>query len=87
LHARVLARHRLADNDYRLSQLRYDLAKLRAKGMVERLGRTRRYHLTPRATLHSTRSTPPWTTSAPLSASNAQREPDFRYRGSENLAT
>jgi hypothetical protein len=47
VHARVLARHRLADNDYRLSQLRYDLAKLRAKGLVERLGRTRRYRLTP----------------------------------------
>jgi hypothetical protein len=47
LHARVLARHRLADNDYRLSQLRYDLAKLRAKGLVQRLGRTRRYRLTP----------------------------------------
>jgi hypothetical protein len=47
VHARVLARHRLADNDYRLSQLRYDLAKLRAKGLVQRLGRTRRYRLTP----------------------------------------
>jgi hypothetical protein len=47
LHARVLARHRLTDNDYRLSQLRYDLAKLRAKGLVQRLGRTRRYRLTP----------------------------------------
>jgi hypothetical protein len=47
LHARVLARHRLADNDYRLSQLRYDLAKLRAKGLVQRLGHTRRYRLTP----------------------------------------
>src|SRR6266581_1506625 len=46
LHARILTRHRLADNDYRLSQLRYDLAKLRAKGLVERLGRTRRYRLT-----------------------------------------
>ncbi len=46
LHARVLARYRLADKDYRLSQLRYDLAKLRAKGLVERLGRTRRYRLT-----------------------------------------
>lgn len=48
LHARVLARHRLAAADYRLSQLRYDLAKLRAKGLVQRLGRTRRYRLTPR---------------------------------------
>jgi len=47
LHARVLARHRLADTNYRLSQLRYDLAKLRAKGLVQRLGRTRRYRLTP----------------------------------------
>ncbi|HLQ35169.1 MAG TPA: hypothetical protein VK457_20980, partial [Chloroflexota bacterium] len=47
LHARVLARHRLADHDYRLSQLRYDLSKLRAKGLVQRLGRTRRYRLTP----------------------------------------
>jgi hypothetical protein len=45
--ARVLARHRLADTDYRPSQLRYDLAKLRAKGLVERVGRTRRYRLTP----------------------------------------
>lgn len=33
--------------DYRLSQLRYDLWKLlRAKGLVERLGATRRYALT-----------------------------------------
>ena len=47
VHARVLARHRLADDDYRLGQLRYDLAKLRAKGVVQRLGRTRRYRLTP----------------------------------------
>jgi len=47
LHARVLARYRLADNDYRLSQLRYDLSKLRAKGLLQRLGRTRRYRLTP----------------------------------------
>lgn len=47
LHARVLGRNRLADKDYRLSQLRYDLAKLRAKGLVQRLGRTRRYRLTP----------------------------------------
>jgi hypothetical protein len=47
LRARVLARNRLADQDYRLSQLRYDLAKLRAKGLVQRVGRTRRYRLTP----------------------------------------
>ncbi len=47
LHARILARHRLAESDYRLSQLRYDLAKLRAKDLVQRVGRTRRYRLTP----------------------------------------
>ena len=47
LHARILTRHRLAETNYRLSQLRYDLAKLRANGPVDRLGRTRRYQLTP----------------------------------------
>ena len=47
LHARILARHQLAESNYRLSQLRYDLAKLRAKGLVERLGKSRRYRLTP----------------------------------------
>ena len=47
LHTRVLARHRLTDNDYRLTQLRYDLAKLRAKSLVHRVDRTRRYRLTP----------------------------------------
>jgi DNA-binding transcriptional ArsR family regulator len=47
LHARILARHRLADSQYRLRQLRYDLSKLRAKGLVERVGTSRRYRLTP----------------------------------------
>jgi hypothetical protein len=47
LHTRILGRHQLAEVDYRLSQLRYDLAKLRAKGLVERIGATRRYRLTP----------------------------------------
>ena len=46
LHTRVLARHQLAPATYRLSQLRYDLWKLRAKGLVERVGTTRRYRLT-----------------------------------------
>jgi hypothetical protein len=46
--ARLLARHRLAETDYRLSQLRYDLGKLRARGFVERIGRSRRYRLTTR---------------------------------------
>jgi hypothetical protein len=46
--ARLLDRHRLTETDYRLSQLRYDLGKLRAHGFVERIGRTRRYRLTAR---------------------------------------
>jgi hypothetical protein len=46
--ARLLDRHRLTDTEYRLSQLRYDLGKLRAHGFVERIGRTRRYRLTAR---------------------------------------
>ena len=41
-----MARHQLAEPAYRLSQLRYDLTKLRAKGLVERLGASRRYRLT-----------------------------------------
>jgi hypothetical protein len=48
VHARLLARHRLTEVDYRLSQLRYDLGKLRAHRLVERLGTSRRYHLTAR---------------------------------------
>lgn len=46
LHARVVARHHLSADEYRLSQLRYDLSKLRAKNLVERIGKTRRYCLT-----------------------------------------
>jgi hypothetical protein len=47
LHTRVVARHHLVGEEYRLSQLRYDLSKLRAKRLVERIGTTRRYRLTP----------------------------------------
>jgi hypothetical protein len=47
LHTRVVARYRLAGDEYRLSQLRYDLSKLRAKALVERIGKSRRYCLTP----------------------------------------
>src|SRR4029453_17108983 len=43
-----LARHRLEEVAYRLGQLRYDLGKLRAHGLVERIGTSRRYRLTPR---------------------------------------
>ena len=48
VHAALRARHRLPPDDYRLSQLRYDLGKLRAHGLVERLGTSRRYRLTAR---------------------------------------
>jgi len=45
--AEQLGKGRDDESDYRLSQLRYDLAKLRAKELVQRVGRTRRYRLTP----------------------------------------
>jgi hypothetical protein len=47
LHARLLQRYHLTAEDYRRSQLRYDLAKIRAKGLVERVGSSRRYRVTP----------------------------------------
>ena len=47
LHTHLLARHRLREDDYTLGQLRYNLGKLRAHGLVERVGRSRRYRLTP----------------------------------------
>jgi hypothetical protein len=37
----------LGKPEYRLSQLRYDLGKLRGKGLVQRLPRTQRYEVTP----------------------------------------
>ena len=46
LHSRLHARHRLTADEYTLTQLRYDLQKLRAHGLAERLGKTRRYRLT-----------------------------------------
>lgn len=35
-------------NDYQLSSLRYDLSKLRAKGLVQKVPRSRRYQLLPK---------------------------------------
>lgn len=46
LHLRVCQRERISETDYRLSQLRYDLRKLRVKGLVERVGKTRTYRVT-----------------------------------------
>jgi len=47
VYDRLLKRHRLTEEEYRLGQLRYDLGKLRAHGLVERIGTSRRYRLTP----------------------------------------
>ena len=46
LHDRVLARHRLSEQDYTLGPLRYDLSKLRAHSLAKRVGASRRYRLT-----------------------------------------
>ena len=42
-------RRALNQPDYKLSQLRYDLGKLRGKGLVQRLPNSHRYRLTPEA--------------------------------------
>lgn len=47
LYPHVLAALRLSAADYKLSSLRYDLWKLRAKGLVERIPHARRYRLLP----------------------------------------
>jgi hypothetical protein len=48
VRARLLARHHLDEAAYRPGQHRYDLGKLRAHGLVERVGTSRRYRLTAR---------------------------------------
>ncbi len=45
LHANVAAALDRSTADYRLSSLRYDLSKLRAKGLVEKIPHSRRYRL------------------------------------------
>jgi hypothetical protein len=47
LHPATAAALDLSPDQYRLSSLRYDLSKLRAKGLMERLSHTRRYRLLP----------------------------------------
>ncbi|HLZ25307.1 MAG TPA: hypothetical protein VKQ30_24565, partial [Ktedonobacterales bacterium] len=47
LHQRAAETLGLTTATYRLSQLRYDLAKLRAKGLVVKVPKTQRYRLTP----------------------------------------
>ena len=43
---RVCERHRISEDDYRLGQLRYDLSKLRAHGLLTRVKKRNRYRLT-----------------------------------------
>ena len=46
LHTLILKKYHLTAQDYTLSQLRYDLSKLRAHGLVEKIQGHRRYRLT-----------------------------------------
>ena len=46
IHSAVLAAFGLAPDTYSLTQLRYDLRKMKAHGLVERLGKGYRYRLT-----------------------------------------
>ena len=45
IYPHVIAALAATSKPYRLSSLRYDLSKLRAKGLVEKLPRSRRYRL------------------------------------------
>jgi hypothetical protein len=47
LHAPAAAALDATTDEYRLASLRYDLSKLRAKGLVDRVPHTRRYRLHP----------------------------------------
>ena len=47
LHSPTAAALDTTPDQYRLASLRYDLAKLRAKSLVERVPRSRRYRLLP----------------------------------------
>jgi len=46
LHQYILDHYRLEEKDYTLNQLRYDIRKLKAHGIVERVGKSYRYRLT-----------------------------------------
>lgn len=47
IHPYTLEALGLSEAEYRLASLRYDLSKLRAKGLVEKVPRSRRYRLSP----------------------------------------
>jgi hypothetical protein len=46
LHQYILDHYRLDEKEYTLNQLRYDIRKLKAHGIVERVGKSYRYRLT-----------------------------------------
>lgn len=46
LHQYILDHYRLEEKEYTLNQLRYDIRKLQAHGIVERVGKSYRYRLT-----------------------------------------
>jgi hypothetical protein len=50
LHRAVLDAHDLKPKDYTLTQLRYDLRKLRLHGLIERVPKTYAYRFTPKGT-------------------------------------
>ena len=47
IYADTLTALEVSPEQYRLSSLRYDLSKLKAKGLVEKLPKSRRYRLLP----------------------------------------
>jgi hypothetical protein len=50
IHQAILAAFGLSAETYTLNQLRYDLRKMKAHGLVERIGRNYRYHLADKGT-------------------------------------
>ena len=50
IHQPILGTFGLASDSYTLTQLRYDLRKMKAHGLIERIGRGYRYHLTDKGT-------------------------------------
>ena len=50
IHQAILGTFGLTTNTYTLTQLRYDLRKMKAHGLIERMGRSYRYRLTDKGT-------------------------------------
>ena len=50
IHQAILSTFALAAGSYTLTQLRYDLRKMKAHGLLERIGRSYRYRLSDKGT-------------------------------------